>query len=176
MKNIAIVAPYHFKDVKLFNEALDSIILFEDEERLTYSAFGILSDLVRDYASTNFLDHHCYISNWAKHKEADNERDKLMISEANELIVFDDGVTNRINLMKQWAIEENIPIHLIEIASTDSIKYAEIISKNLNHLEDPNELAIAVEEFEIAKEQAIKEGEFEMAAIIRHKIKMLNAK
>ncbi len=176
MKTIAISAPYHFSNQVTLFESLDSIISKDEEVRLTAPAIGSICSLIRDYVAKYYLDHHFYIANWAKELNADLERDKRMIADADEIILFDDGCTNKINLLKLWAAEKNIPIHIIDILPIDAVKYTEILSKDLEQFQDKNDIHLAIEEFETAKEQAIKDGQYEMASIIRDKIRILSTK
>jgi hypothetical protein len=174
MKNIAISAPYHFSNQVTFFETLDSIISKDENVRLTSSAVSSICSLIRDYVDKYYFDYHFYIADWAKEINADLERDKRMIADADEIILFDDGCTNKIKLLKIWAIEKNMPVHIIEIVPIDTVKYTEIISKDLAQFQEKNEIAAAIEQFETAKEHAIKDGQYEVASLIRDKIRILS--
>ncbi len=174
MRTIAISAPYHFSNQKTLFESLDSVIKSDEKIKLITPAIGSLSNLIREYADNNGFEYEFYLADWSKEVNADLERDKRIISDADEIILFDDGCTNKINLLKQWAEEKNIHIFDISITPNDSVKYAEILAKELSHITNNNEIIAAIEEFEIAKEQAIKEAQYELAAILRDKLRILS--
>jgi hypothetical protein len=176
MKTIAISAPYHFCDKVIFNETLDSIVSDNIDVRFTAAAIGSVSELIRAYAEKYFWEYYFYLNDWSTQLNADQKRDQKMIEDADEIILFDDACTEKINVLKQWANIKNIPIHVIEIPKIDTDKYTQIMSKNLNDLQDKNEIYEAIEAFEYAKESAIREGQFEMAARMRDKLRMLSAR
>ncbi len=174
MKNIAISAPFHFSNQVTFFETLDSIISKDENVRLTASANSSICSLIRDYVEKYYLDHHFYIADWAKEINVDLERDKRMIADADEIILFDDRCTNKIKLLNIWANEKNIPVYIIEILPIATLRFSEIIFKDLEQFQDKNEIIAAIEQFEAAKEQAIKDGQYEVASVIRDKIRILS--
>lgn len=174
MKNIAISAPYHFSNHVIFFESLDSIISTDENLRLTAPEIGSLSTMIKEYAEKYYLDHHFYIADWAKEINADLERDKRMIADADAIILFDDRCTNKIKLLNIWAKEKNIPVYIIEILPIATLRFSEIISKDLEQFQDKIEIEAAIEQFETAKEQAIKDGQYEVASLIRDKIRILS--
>lgn len=176
MKTIAISAPYHFSSEKTLFESLDSIILEKEHIKLISPALGSLNNLLREYSEKNGFGYEFLSADWSKELNADTERDKRLIANADVVILFDDTCTNKINLLKRWAEEKNIPVYSVTILPNDSIKYTEVLAKELRHITDKNEITATIEEFEIAKEQAIKDAQYEMAAIIRDKIRILSTK
>lgn len=176
MKTIAISAPINFSSKKTLIESLDSIIAVKASIKFVSPALGSLNKILHDYSEKNGFEYEIINADWSKELNADVERDKRLIAYSDELIVFDDGCTNRINLLKKWAKEKNIPVFSISITPSEPIDNTEILFKDLSHITDKNEINATIEKFEIAKEQAIKEGQFEMAAIIRDKIRILSIK
>jgi hypothetical protein len=176
MRNIAISAPYNFSSEITLFESLDSIITEQKNIKLIAPAIASLSNLIREYSDKNGFEYEFYIANWSKNTSADVERDKSLIANADELIVFDDGNSNKINLLKIWAKEKGIPVFSISIIPSNTVQYTDFLTKELSHITDKIEIRETIEEFAIAKEQAIKDAHYEVAAIIRDKIRILSIK
>ena len=67
-------------------------------------------DLVQEYALNKFHLIHVLAADWSYSINADLERDRKMIKEAEILLVIDNSKSNRIKLLINWAEERQIKI------------------------------------------------------------------
>jgi protein-arginine kinase activator protein McsA len=96
-----------------------------------------------------------------------------MMNEADMLIVIDDSRSNRIKLLVNWAKESQIPIIKIDVETKKSQNYTEVLKIKLVNPSDKEEVKMKINQLEMAKDNAVNSGEFEMAAIIREKIRTI---
>jgi len=130
-------------------------------------------DFVESYALNKFQLIHVFTANWSQEINADLERDKKMMNEADMLIVIDDSRSNRIKLLVNWAKESQIPIIKIDVETKKSQNYTEVLKIKLVNPSDKEEVKMKINQLEMAKDNAVNSGEFEMAAIIREKIRTI---
>ena len=173
MKNIAIASAGNLKEGSQLKEKLDELVLEHTNVRFLLSSLDPLLDFVQDYALNNFHLIHVLAADWSHSINADLERDRKMINEAEILLVIDNSKSNRIKLLVSWAEERQIPIIKIDEETKESESYTDVLNLKIIDPMDQVEIEYKINILEISKEQAINNGEFEMAAMIRDKIRMI---
>jgi len=173
MKNIAIASADYLKEGSRLTEKLDELVLEYANVRFLLSSLDPLLDFVQDYALNKFHLIHVLAADWSYSINADLERDRKMIKEAEILLVIDNSKSNRIKLLVNWAEERQIPIVKIDMESKDIQPYTDLLKFKIVDPLDQDELESKINQLELTKEHAMNNGEFEIAAIIRDKIRAL---
>lgn len=173
MKNIAIASADFLKEGNRLTEKLDELAIEHTNVRFLMSSLDPSLDLVQEYALNKFHLIHVFAANWSKEINADLERDKKMMNEASMLIIIDDSRSNRIKLLYNWADEKQIPIYKILIEPNNSQDYIDVLKLKIVNPQDQAEIDFKINLLESSKEQAVNNRDFEMAAMIRDKIRSL---
>ena len=173
MKNIAIASGCYLKEGSRLTDKLDELVVEYTNVRFLMSSLDPLLDFVQDYALNNFHLIHILAADWNHSINADIERDGKMINEADLLLVIDNSKSNRIKLLVNWAEERQIPIVKIDLESKESKSYIDVLKLKIVDPLDQAEIESKINQLELTKEHAMNNGEFEIAAIIRDKIRAL---
>ncbi len=173
MKNIAIATINHFKDNKILIELLDELVHDHVNVRFLISSLDSAFDFINQYCEEKYHSKHIYIADWQQHINADIVRDKRMIEDADILVVIDDKESNRIKLLTNWADEKNIFVKRVEVEPHQPCNYFEVLNLKIMDPLDKEEIQQKINQLELAKEHAMNNGDFEIAAIIRDKIRMI---
>ena len=173
MKNIAIASGCYLKEGSRLTEKLHELAVEYTNVRFLMSSLDPLLDFVQDYALNNFHLIHVLAADWSYSINADLERDRKMINEADIFLVIDNSKSNRIKLLVNWAEERQIPIVKIDLESKDIQRYTDTLKFKIVDPLDHDEIECKINILESSKELAINNGEFEIAAIIRDKIRAL---
>lgn len=171
MKKIAIFAPNHLSSTPLMSERLSALITVDNIVFLCVEG-SAAHEFVQEYSNQKNIEIQLFQQDCSQNVNlVDDFRDNKMIAEADELVVFYDGVNEKIGHLMRFAIEIGITIHTLEIKPL-KVDPSSILEAYYKHF-SLEELETELKEITASKDMLIKEMRYDELEQVREKFNFL---
>jgi hypothetical protein len=174
MKKIAVFAPNHLSSSPLIRKRLSALITVENIVFLCIEG-SAAHEFVQEYSNQKNIEIQLFQQDCSQHVNlVDDYRDNKMIAQADELVIFYDGVNEKIGHLMRFAIQIGITIHTLKIQPLK--EDPSIIYEDYYKHFSLEELQTELKEITAYKAQLIKEMRYDEALQIHNKIRVINEK